>query len=71
MKRGPHQVGIAIDELINAFLQGDARHTISARTGYAVYRGKRWGKLLAPMIDAIFGKGHCEAQARAEGLIRA
>ena len=69
MNRGPHQWLIAWDQVINAILQGDARHTISARTGYAVYRGKRWAKVVAPIIDAFFGKGHCEAQAKVEGLL--
>ena len=70
MKRGPHQILIAIDAFVNALFAGSARQTISARAGYGVYRGKFWAKVLAPMIDALFGKGHCEAQARAEGLIR-
>jgi hypothetical protein len=71
MKRGPEQILIALDELANAFMFGDGRHTISARAGYALHRGKRWARVLVPVIDRFFGKGHCVAQAIAEGLIHA
>lgn len=43
--------------------------TISARVGYAAYRGKAWGKLWAPVIDAVLGENHCLQAAHNEGLI--
>lgn len=43
--------------------------TISARVGYASYRGKTWGRVCERLIDGAFGKGHCRRTAIAEGLI--
>lgn len=69
MKRGPLQVLIALDETLNAVFGGSGRQTVSARAGYALTRGKLWARLAVPMIDALFGRGHCIRQAEAEGLI--
>ena len=74
MRRGPtqilHALGSAATRLLNALLWGDAHQSFSARTGYALYRGKRWAKIVAPMIDALlFSKNHCTEQAREAGLI--
>jgi hypothetical protein len=70
MKRGPWQMLRALDRLANAILWGDGDQTISARAGYAQYRGKAWGRIAAPIIDAItFEKNHCRKAAIREGLI--
>lgn len=69
MKRGPLQVLIALDELLNALLWGDGHHTLSARIGQAQARGKRWAAVMIPLVDGLLGKGHCQAQARLEGLL--
>lgn len=71
MTRGPWQWLRALDRFANALLGGDGSHTISARIGYAVARGKVWAKVAAPLVDALFGAGHCRASAVAEGLIPA
>lgn len=61
---------IWLDKLIDAFPFLSRRwQTLSARTGYAAYRGKAWGRVCAKLIDALFGKGHCFGAAVAEGLI--
>jgi hypothetical protein len=70
MKRGPWQIVVALDLLLNAILGGSARQTLSARTGYALYRGKRWARVAAPIIDGLlFSRNHCTEQAREAGLI--
>jgi len=72
MKRGPTQWGLILTQALNALTWGSAQVTFSARSGYAAYRGKRWALWVAvPVIDAVFGKDHCENQAIAEGLIDA
>lgn len=70
MKRGPWQVALGLDYLLNALTWGSVKQTVSARAGYADYRGKRWARLVVPVIDAIFGGGHCHRQAVREQLIR-
>lgn len=57
-------MAVAIDECGNALFGGDAQETISQRTGLALIAGKRWAKILAPLIDSIFGKNHCLENAR-------
>lgn len=74
MKRGPaqvtHALGAAFTRTLNAVLWGDAEQSLSARTGYALYRGKRWAKVVAPLIDGLlFSRNHCTEQAREAGLI--
>ena len=39
--------------------------TISERVGLAVLAGKRWAPPAARLIDALFGAGHCAAEALA------
>lgn len=56
-------MAIAFDECGNALFGGDARETISRRTGLAVIAGKRWGRIAAIFIDWIFGAGHCSKNA--------
>lgn len=74
MKRGPVQIvsalGSAFTRTLNAVLWGDANQSLSARTGYALHRGKRWAKIVAPFIDGVlFSRNHCTEQAREAGLI--
>lgn len=62
---------VGADEIGNAVLAGDPRHTISARTGYALHRGKTWAKVAAPVINTLMGSSeHCAHAARSEGLIK-
>jgi len=56
-------MAVAFDECGNSLFGGDAQETISRRTGLALIAGKRWAKIVAPMIDLLFGKGHCLANA--------
>lgn len=56
-------MAVALDECGNSLFGGDAQETISRRTGLALIAGKRWAKVVAPMIDFLFGKGHCQANA--------
>lgn len=71
MKRGPSQVALALTRLLNAFTWGDATQSFSARCGYALYRQKDWALEVVPLIDLIFGAGHCVREAQREGLIPA
>lgn len=57
------RMAVAYDECGNALFGGPATETISTRTGNALIQGKRWAKIVAPCIDALFGKGHCLANA--------
>lgn len=74
MKRGPVQIGRALGtaftRILNAVLWGDAKQSFSARTGYALHRGKRWAKIMAPVINLLlWSRNHCSEQAREGGLI--
>jgi hypothetical protein len=53
----------ALDECGNSLFGGDPQMTISTRTGNGVILGYRWAKLLAPLIDFLFGKNHCADNA--------
>ncbi|WP_175947649.1 hypothetical protein [Burkholderia pyrrocinia] len=57
------QIAIAQDESGNAVFGGPATETISTRTGNALVEGARWAHYVAPVIDLVFGKGHCLANA--------
>jgi hypothetical protein len=59
-------MAVALDECGNSLLGGDARETISKRTGLALIAGKRWGKIAAPFIDSIFGPNHCLNAAKGD-----
>ncbi len=52
-------MAVALDECGNSLFGGDARETISKRTGLALLAGKRWAKIAAPLIDSVFGFNHC------------
>jgi hypothetical protein len=56
-------MAVALDGCGNALFGGDPAETISTRTGNALIDGKRWAKIVAPIVDALFGKGHCLANA--------
>jgi len=56
-------MAVAQDECGNALFGGPPDQTISARTGNALIEGRRWAKIVAPVIDFFFGQGHCMANA--------
>jgi len=56
-------MAVAYDECGNALFGGARGETISTRTGNALIQGRRWAKIVAPIIDGIFGPGHCLANA--------
>jgi len=55
------QVSIAVDQLLNALSGGYADETLSARAWRTEYAGKMWGRILRPVIDALFffDPDHC------------
>lgn len=57
------QIAISEDEAGNSVFGGPATQTISTRVGNALVRGEPWAHFVAPIIDAMFGKGHCLANA--------
>lgn len=67
LKRWPLAVLIAVDQLANALLMGSEDDTISSRAWKAKVKGRTWGKIAVPIIDALFrplqGPGHCEKSA--------
>lgn len=55
------------DKLVATFFDFDGSATLSAECGYLAETGGHiWP---SRVIDAIFGKGHCEKAAQREGLI--
>ncbi|MEO6920519.1 MAG: hypothetical protein ABI171_16175 [Collimonas sp.] len=62
-------MAVALDECGNSLFGGDAQETISRRTGLALIAGKRWAKIVAPLIDCVFGQGHCLANATDKSTI--
>lgn len=56
-------MAVSQDECGNALFGGPANQTMSTRTGNGLIEGKRWAKIAAKIIDFIFGKGHCLANA--------
>jgi hypothetical protein len=56
-------MAFAYDTCANALFGGSRGETLSTRTGNALLAGKRWAKIAAPVIDALFGAGHCIANA--------
>jgi hypothetical protein len=51
-----------------SMVQGSWKHTLSGRAGHMAQEGKPWGRFFAPLIDAIFGPGHCAEQMRREWI---
>ena len=56
-------MAFSLDTCGNALFGGDPRMSISERTGLAVMAGKRWGRIVAPIIDFFFGPDHCREEA--------
>ncbi|MDW3683962.1 hypothetical protein RA280_19870 [Cupriavidus sp. CV2] len=56
-------MAIAHDVCGNALFGGSKDETISTRTGNGLIAGKRWAKFVAPVIDSLFGAGHCLSNA--------
>jgi len=54
-------MAIGLDQTGNSLLGGSVDETISSRAGRAKRAGKPWGIRAVAIIDAFFGKGHCEA----------
>ena len=52
---------LALDQLICGVIWLRPDHTISGEVGFAAYQGKRWGRRAERVIDALFGKGHCQS----------
>lgn len=53
----------AQDEAGAIAIGGPIGSTVSSRTGRALRGGRLWARLLAPVIDLFFGKGHCLSHA--------
>ena len=66
-QRGPIRILIAVDQLANALLWGCEDETLSSRAWKARAKGKRWGRIAVPIIDAVFRlaeqDAHCELSA--------
>ena len=61
------RVFVAIDQLLNALLNGDEDETLSSRLGKDARRGRYVGCVLCKLLDLI-DKNHCEkAIERDEG----
>ena len=56
-------MAFAQDACGNALFGGDPRQSISERTGLALMLGKRWARIVAPVIDHFFGQNHCREEA--------
>ena len=62
------QVLIALDQLVNALLGGWADETLSSRAWRMDAKGRPWGLVLRPLIDALlfFDRQHCLASFESE-----
>ncbi|WP_118181421.1 hypothetical protein [Paraburkholderia phosphatilytica] len=56
-------MAIGYDCAMGGMFGNPAYMTISARTGNGLIEGARWAKIVSPIIDFFFGKGHCLANA--------
>lgn len=61
MKSYVKRLGLAVDQLVNAFTGGSEDETISSRVGRNAIAGKWWALVLERIIDAVIGKGHCRS----------
>lgn len=57
-----HNAAVDFDYAGNSVFNGPDNQTMSSRVGDAYLQGKSWAKVIAPMIDLFFGKGHCLSQ---------
>jgi hypothetical protein len=64
----PARMGRALSQLLNVLLNGNEDESFSSRSWKARAKGKAWGKIAVPLIDAVFGKGHCQAAAEWDEL---
>ena len=62
-------LAVTLDQLGNGVVGGNAHGTLSARTWEAWCKGKRWARILRPVIDAVFGRGHCERACIREAVV--
>lgn len=63
-------IATAGDEVVNAVVGGKPRETISGSVARAFKARKWWAPLVMAVIDAVYGKGHCLAQAAIEAVRR-
>jgi hypothetical protein len=56
-------IAVGYDCAYNGLFGGEEQQTISTRTGNGLIEGLRWAKFVAPIIDFLFGAGHCLANA--------
>ena len=63
LRTWPQRLGTAVSQLLNAFLIGNEDESLSSRSWKARERGKVWGRIMVPLIDFFFGRGHCELAA--------
>lgn len=68
MRHHALQVLIALDQLVNALLGGWADETLSSRAWRTEQKGRLWGRMMRPVIDAVlfFDPQHCHSSFRAE-----
>lgn len=59
MSRRVFRILVAIDQLVNAILNGYPDETISSRAAKAARKGKAWGCVLCKFLD-LFDRDHCE-----------
>lgn len=62
-------VGVALDQLGNAVLGGQADETLSARAWRTEQKGRILGRIARPLIDAllwVFQRQHCAKAYQAE-----
>ena len=54
-------IAYGLDQLLAGIILLKPDHTISGEAGYAKHCGKRWGRIVAPVIDAIvfWQPDHC------------
>jgi hypothetical protein len=64
----PRRFGTAISQLWNVLLNGNEDDSFSSRSWKAREKGKAWGKVAVVLIDAVFGKGHCERAVERDEL---
>lgn len=63
------QILIALDQLVNALLGGWADETLSSRAWRTEAKGRAWGRVTRPLIDALaspFEREHCRASFESE-----
>ena len=53
------KVAFGWDMLASAYSNGLPGESLSGRAGSALEQGHLRGRIFAPLIDLIFGKGHC------------